>query len=49
LDYNFATVNKDQVSGTITLTVFGLTENPLDGGGIVVGTFNFTGTRVKVP
>jgi len=49
VDYNFTTVNKDQVSGTITLTVFGLTDNPLDGGGTVVGMFNFTGTRVRVP
>ena len=47
VDYNFTTVNTDQVSGTITLTVFGLTDNPLDGGGTVVGTFNFTGTRVN--
>ena len=49
VDYNFTTINNDQVSGTITLTVFGLTDNPLDGGGTVVGTFNFTGTRVRVP
>src|SRR5215471_18644224 len=49
VDYHFTTVNKDQVSGTITLTVFGLTDDPLDGGGTVVGTFNFTGTRVMVP
>src|SRR5215471_18475659 len=49
VDFHFTTVNKDQVSGTITLTVFGLTDDPLDGGGTVVGTFNFTGTRVMVP
>lgn len=46
VDYVFTTVNADQVAGTITLTVFGLQDNPLDGGGTVVGTFNFTGTRV---
>ena len=46
VDYNFATINTNQVSGTITLTVFPLNGNPLDGGGTVVGTFNFTGTRV---
>src|SRR5215470_6497723 len=33
VDYNFTTVNAQQVAGTITLTVFGLTDNPLDGGG----------------
>jgi hypothetical protein len=49
VDYNFTTVNKDQVSGHITLTLFGLTDDPLDGGGTVAGTFNFTGTRVMVP
>lgn len=46
VDYNFTTSNTDEVAGTITLTVFGLQDNPLDGGGTVVGTFNFTGTRV---
>src|SRR5215472_13101745 len=46
VDYNITTINNAQVSGTITLTVFGLTDNPLDGGGTVVGSFNFTGTRV---
>lgn len=49
VDYHFTTINNEQVSGTITLTVFPLTANPLDGGGTVVGTFNFTGTRVTVP
>lgn len=49
VDYNFTTINTSQVAGTITLTVFGLQDNPLDGGGTVVGTFNFTGTRVTVP
>ena len=46
VDYNFTATNTDQVGGTITLTVFGLTDNPLDGGGTVVGIFNFTGVRV---
>jgi len=49
VDYNFTTTNAQQVAGTITLTVFPLTSDPLDGGGTVVGTFNFTGTRVAVP
>lgn len=49
VDYNFTTINTNQVAGTITLTVFGLQDNPLDGGGTVVGNFNFTGTRVTVP
>lgn len=49
VDYNFTTINTQQVSGTITLTVFPLNGNPLDGGGTVVGTFSFTGTRVTVP
>ena len=49
VDYNFTTLNNDQVSGTITLTIFPLTGNPLDGGGTVAGTFNFTGTRVTTP
>jgi hypothetical protein len=50
VDYKFnADVPANQVAGTITLTVFPLTGNPLDGGGTVVGTFNFTGTRVTAP
>ena len=49
VDYIFTTSNTNQVAGTITLTVFGLQDNPLDGGGTVVGTFNFTGTRVTTP
>ena len=48
VDYNFAVINKDQVSGTITLTVFGLNDDPLGSGGFVVGNFNFKGTRVTV-
>jgi hypothetical protein len=34
------------INGTITLTVFPLNGNPLDGGGTVVGQFNFTGQRI---
>jgi hypothetical protein len=49
VDYNFNSASADHVSGTITLTVFGLHDNPLDGGGTVVGTFNFTGQRVSAP
>lgn len=49
VDYNFTTVNKDGVSGTITLTVFGLLDDPQGSGGIVVGTFNFTGVPVVAP
>src|SRR5215471_8926634 len=36
VDYNFTTINPEQVAGTITLTVFGLQDDPLDGGGTVV-------------
>lgn len=47
VDYRFdAGTPANQVSGNITLTVFPLQGNPLDGGGTVVGNFNFTGTRV---
>lgn len=49
VDYNFTTVNKDGVSGTITLTVFGLLDDPQGSGGTVVGTFNFTGVSVVAP
>lgn len=49
VDYNFTTVNKDGVSGTITLTVFGLNDDPQGSGGIVVGHFNFTGVSVVAP
>jgi len=49
VDYNFTTINTDQVAGTITLTVFPLTGDPQGSGGTVVGTFNFTGTRVAAP
>jgi hypothetical protein len=36
----------NQITGTITLTIFPLTGNPLDGGGTVVGTFTFVGQLV---
>lgn len=46
VDYNFTTINKDQVSGTITLTVFPLNADPQGSSGTVVGNFNFTGAKV---
>jgi hypothetical protein len=49
LDYNFTTVHTNQLSGTITLTFFPPSGNPLDGGGTEAGTFNFTGVRITVP
>jgi len=49
VDYKFTTVNTNQVSGTGTLTFFPPDGNPLDGGGTLAATFNFTGTRVTVP
>lgn len=49
LDYNFTTANNDQAAGTIVLTTFPLTGDPLGSGGTVIGTFNFTGQRVTVP
>ena len=49
VDYNFTTVNKNQVSGTITLTVFPINADPQGSGGTVVGTFNFTGQPVIAP
>ena len=47
LDYT-ATFSEDgtQVTGTITLTLFPLTGNPLGGGGTVAGTFTFTGQLI---
>ena len=38
-----------EVKGTITLTVFPINGNPFGGGGIVVGTFKFTGQRITTP
>ena len=50
VDYKFnAGDGNDQVSGSIVLTFFPPNGNPLDGGGTVGGTFNFTGQRVTVP
>jgi hypothetical protein len=48
-DYNFTSLTKDGVTGTITLTVFGLHDDPQGSGGTVVGTFNFTGVPIVVP
>jgi hypothetical protein len=48
LDYTISFKNNgNQVTGTITLTTFPLTGNPLDGGGTVAGTFTFVGNLVK--
>ena len=50
VDYMFnAGGGNDQVSGSIVLTFFPPNGNPLDGGGTLGGTFNFTGQRVTVP
>jgi len=49
VDYLLTTISAKGIAGTITLTVFGLTDDPLDGGGTVVGTFKFTGTKITVP
>src|SRR5579864_7929007 len=49
VDYNITTINNAQVAGTITLTVFGLHDDPQGSGGTVVGHFNFSGTSISVP
>jgi hypothetical protein len=50
VDYQIASDPADaNIHGTITLTVFPLNGNPLDGGGTVVGQFNFTGQPVTAP
>ena len=49
VDYNFTSLTKDGVTGTFTLTVFRLHDDPQGSGGIVVGTFNFTGVPIVVP
>jgi hypothetical protein len=49
VDYNITTINNARISGTITLTVFGLNDDPQGSGGTVVGHFNFTGTSISVP
>ena len=48
-DYTFKFASTGAISGTITLYTFPLTANPLDGGGTLVGTFNFTGYKVTLP
>jgi hypothetical protein len=48
VDYNFVKLNTQTPSGTITLTGFGLQDDPLGSGGTVLGTFNFTGERVTL-
>ena len=48
LDYTFKfSPNSKQVTGTITLTIFPLQEDPLNGEGIVAGEFTFDGTLVR--
>jgi hypothetical protein len=50
VDYKFdGDQPKDTIKGTIVLTTFPLNSNPLDGGGTVVGHFEFTGQRIKGP
>lgn len=49
LDYTFKFESNGSISGTVKLYIFPLTANPLDGGGTLVGTFNFTGYRVTLP
>jgi len=46
-DYTLKFGGSGTVTGTITLTSFTLTGNPLDGGGTVVGTFTFVGQLIK--
>jgi hypothetical protein len=47
LDYTINSNHDGSISGTITLTIFPLQANPLDGGGTVVGTFTFTGQPIQ--
>jgi len=48
LDYTFAFGSDGaKVTGTITLTIFPLQGDPLDGDGIAAGKFTFTGELVK--
>ena len=49
VDYNITSINNAQVTGTITLTLFGLHDDPQGSGGTVAGHFNFTGTSISVP
>ena len=47
LDYTFKFGHNGSATGTIVLTTFPLTGNPLDGGGTVVGTFTFVGQLIQ--
>src|SRR5262249_29728053 len=47
LDYTITFDKHGNAAGTITLTAFPLTGNPLDGGGTVVGTFTFVGQLIQ--
>jgi hypothetical protein len=48
LDYTISFAQGgSEVTGTITLTVFPLTGNPLGGGGTAAGTFTFTGQLIR--
>jgi len=49
LDWTFQFGSNQTISGTVTVTTFPLTANPLDGGGTVIGTFTFTGYHVTLP
>ena len=50
VDYTFnAGVPGNQVQGSIVLTFFPPSGDPLGGGGTPGGTFNFSGTRITVP
>jgi hypothetical protein len=47
LDYTFKFGNNGSATGTVVLTTFPLTGNPLDGGGTVAGTFTFVGQLIQ--
>jgi len=47
LDYTIRFGSNGTITGTITLTDFPLTGNPLDGGGTVLGTFTFSGQMIQ--
>jgi hypothetical protein len=49
VDYTINSVSATQISGTITLTLFPLSANPLEAVGSPGGTFNFTGMKVSLP
>jgi hypothetical protein len=46
-DYTIHFGSNGTITGTITITVFPLQGNPLDGGGTVVGAFTFTGQLIQ--